>query len=111
MVRPKTILITGASRGIGRETAKLFAQNGYNVLINYNRSKSAAEELYDSLKKGGLSADIFKADVSIRFEVDRMVKQCICKFGGIDVLVNNARIPKYPCLEIFLKKNGKMFYQ
>lgn len=53
----KTVLITGASRGIGRErereTARLFAGNGYNVLINYNRSKLAAEELCISLKKDG----------------------------------------------------------
>jgi len=94
MVQSKTVLITGASRGIGRETARLFAQNGYNVLINYNRSKLAAEELCASLKKNGLSADTFKADVSIRSEVDRMVERCIDKFGSIDVLVNNAGISR-----------------
>jgi len=48
MVQPKTFLITGASIGIGRETAKLLAQNGYNMLIDYNRSKLLAEELYTS---------------------------------------------------------------
>ncbi len=90
----KTALITGASRGIGRETARLFAGNGYNVLINYNQSKLAAEELSMNLKNEGFSADIFKANVSIRSEVDRMVEHCIDKFGSIDVLINNAGISK-----------------
>lgn len=94
MVQPKTVLITGASRGIGRETARLFAINGYNVLINYNRSKLPADELCISLKKDGLSADTFKADVSIRTEVDKMTEHCIDKFGSIDVLVNNAGISR-----------------
>jgi len=88
----KTVIITGESRGIGRETARLFAGNGYNVLINYNRSKQLADELCKELQNQGLSADTFKADVSIRSEVDKMVKHCNDKFGSIDVLVNNAGI-------------------
>lgn len=92
MIQPKTVLITGASRGIGRETARLFAGNGYNVLINYNRSKHQAEELCGSLMKDGLSADTFKADVAIRSQVNEMVSYCMQKFNGLDVLVNNAGI-------------------
>lgn len=90
----QTVLITGASKGVGRETAGLFARNGYNVLINYNRSKELADELYNSLNKEGFFVDTFKADVSIRSEVDKMVEYCVDRFGGIDVLVNNAGISK-----------------
>ncbi len=88
----KTVLITGASRGIGRATAKLFAKSGYNVLINYNKSEKEAYELYNSLKDKGYSVSIFKADISNKFEVNLMVNHCIGVFGKIDVLVNNAGI-------------------
>lgn len=88
----KTVLITGASRGIGRATVKLFAKSGYNVLINYNKSEKEAYELYNSLKDKGYSVSIFKADVSNKFEVNLMVNHCIGIFGKIDVLVNNAGI-------------------
>lgn len=94
MIQTKTAIITGASRGIGKETAQLFANNGYNVLINYNSSKSKAVELCQSLINKGFSADVFKADVARRAEVDEMVGYCIEKFGNIDVLVNNAGISK-----------------
>ena len=88
----KTVLITGASRGIGRATAILFAKNGYNVLINYNKSEKEAKELFDTLSSEGYSVRIFKADVSKRSEVNLMVNYCIGEFGKIDVLVNNAGI-------------------
>ncbi|MGL5314117.1 MAG: elongation factor P 5-aminopentanone reductase [Peptostreptococcaceae bacterium] len=88
----KTVLITGASRGIGRATAILFAENGYNVLINYNKSEKEAQELYEDLSNKGFSVRTFKADVSKRSEVNLMVNYCIGEFGKIDVLVNNAGI-------------------
>lgn len=88
----KTVLITGASRGIGRATAKLFAESGYNVLINYNKSEEEAYDLYNSLKDKGYSVSIFKADVSNKFEVNLMINHCIGIFGKIDILVNNAGI-------------------
>lgn len=88
----KTVLITGASRGIGAAIAKLFAESGYNVLINYNKSEKEAYELYNSLKEKGYSVAIFKADVSNKFEVNLMINHCIGKFEKIDVLINNAGI-------------------
>ena len=88
----KTVLITGASRGIGRETAILFAKNNYNVVINYNKSKELAEELFNYLKEAGYSVDIFKADISNRFEANSLINHCIGKFGKIDVLIHNAGI-------------------
>lgn len=58
-----TVLITGASKGIGRETAALFARDGYNVLANYKQSKQLADELCTCLKNEGLNIDAFNADI------------------------------------------------
>ena len=88
----KTVVITGSSRGIGRACAILFAKNNYNVVINYNKSKELAEELFNDLKEAGYSVDIFKADISNRFEANSLINHCIGKFGKIDVLINNAGI-------------------
>lgn len=88
----KTAIITGASRGIGKCTAELFARNGYNVIINYNSSEKEAKELENKLLSEGLSVSAYKADVSKSSEVDKMINYCIEKYGKIDVLVNNAGI-------------------
>lgn len=88
----KTVVITGASRGIGRAIAELFANENYNVLINYNNSEESALVLHNKLKSRGLSVEFFKADVANRNEVDLMMKFCIEAFGSIDVLINNAGI-------------------
>lgn len=88
----KTAIITGASRGIGKCTAELFARNGYNVIINYNSSEKEAKELENKLLSEGLNVSAYKADVSKSYEVDEMINYCIEKYGKIDVLVNNAGI-------------------
>ena len=89
----KTVLITGSSRGIGRETAIVFARNGYNVVINYVKSKKAAEELKKELQtKFKVDAIAIQADVSKETDVVAMVKKAFAKFKIIDVLVNNAGI-------------------
>lgn len=92
MTMPKTAVITGASRGIGRATARLFAENGYNVVIHYHNSYAQAEELRLSLEATGASVLCVKANVAVRDEVDELVGQTLSRFGGIDVLVNNAGI-------------------
>ena len=84
----KTVLITGASRGIGRETACKFHSNGYNVIINYNKNEKAALELQSMLP----NSVAIKADVSNESEVKNMIDTAIEKFGFIDVVVNNAGI-------------------
>lgn len=83
----KTVLVTGASRGIGRCMAINLSKNGYTVIANFNKSEEQALEL-----KKEYNIDIFKADVTKRDEVNKMVKYCLDKYGKIDVLINNAGI-------------------
>ena len=104
MIKLDTVIITGASREIGKITAELFASKGYNVLLNYNSSEAAAAELTAELKTKGYSVAMFKADVSKKDEVDSMVDFCVEVFGGIDVLVNNAGIAKS---NLFIKISGE----
>lgn len=89
----KTVLITGASRGIGKSTAIKFAQNGFNVVINYNNSEKEAYLLSKYLKDEYNSETlVIKADVSNEKEVEKMIDLILNKFTKIDVLVNNAGI-------------------
>ena len=89
----KVVLITGASRGIGRSTAIKFAQNNYNVVINYNNSIDRAKELEEYLiNTYNIETMVIRADISNELEVKDMVDNIINKFGKIDVLVNNAGI-------------------
>ncbi len=88
----KTVLITGSSKGIGAATAILFAQKGYNVVINYNDSFQSANLLCQSLVANGYSVMTHKANVANRLEVELMVKETLYKFGSLDILVNNAGV-------------------
>lgn len=90
----KTVLITGASRGIGRAAAELFAERGCRVLLNYHRSREAAEELERELTARGADVMAYGADVSDREQVERMAAACERRFGGADVLVCNAGIAR-----------------
>jgi 3-oxoacyl-[acyl-carrier protein] reductase len=92
MGNPATVLITGASKGIGKVTAELFANHGYQVLINYRQSESAARELTDRLQSRGLAVNLYRADVAKKAEVDAMVDFCLSRFGSADILINNAGI-------------------
>lgn len=101
----KTVLITGASRGIGRETAILFAKNNYNVVMNYLNNKSLANSLKESLEaRYNIKALTIKADISNEEEVQAMVADAIEEFKKIDVLVNNASIAKDNILELKTKE-------
>jgi 3-oxoacyl-[acyl-carrier protein] reductase len=88
----KTAIITGASRGIGRATAQVFAQNGYNIVINYLNSKEAAQSLLEEVKLVGAQGIALRADVSNEEEVEEMFATAKSTFGTVDVLVNNAGI-------------------
>jgi 3-oxoacyl-[acyl-carrier protein] reductase len=88
----KTALVTGAAGGIGSAAARAFAREGYNVIINYCRSKQAALVLEAELRAGGCDAMAVCADVADPAQVDGMFRRCAERFGGVDVLVNNAGI-------------------
>ncbi len=90
MFPKKTVLITGASRGIGKATAELFSEKGWNVLINYLNSEEAALALRHDLNLTQGTAEVFKADVSKRCQVEQLIAYGLERFGDIDVLVNNA---------------------
>ncbi|HBG1572762.1 TPA: SDR family oxidoreductase [Clostridioides difficile] len=91
-MKKKTVLITGGARGIGKAMSKAFAKEGYNVLVNFNKSENEAKELYTILNEKNFSVKLFKADISNREDVEDMVDYCIKEFGGLDVLVNNAGV-------------------
>lgn len=94
MEENKTVFVTGASRGIGKEVALKFADNGYNVVINYVSSKTNVEELKAEFKSKGVKTLIMQADVTDKEAIEELVKKAIEEFGSIDVLVNNAGITK-----------------
>ena len=87
----KTVLVTGSSRGIGKSILELFANNNYNVIVNYNNSKKEALKLQEKLSKV-TSCLAIKADVSNDEEVEAMFKEISKKYKKIDVIINNAGI-------------------
>ena len=87
-----TVMITGASRGIGRATAEIFAEQGYRLLLNYLHSEEAAHELENQLKNKGADVMLYQADVADEQQVACMVAEGEKRFGAIDVLVSNAGI-------------------
>jgi len=86
----KSVLITGASGGIGSKTACLFAEKGANITVNYFSSPEKAKNTVRKLHNLRVAAFDFRADVSNPKEVSLMIKETVDKFGRIDVLVNNA---------------------
>ncbi len=88
----QTVLITGASRGIGRAAAAAFARNGYNVAVNYCKSKEKATDLADELNGYGVMAAAYQADVSDKTAVGEMFGKAEQELGRISVLVNNSGI-------------------
>jgi len=88
----KVIIVTGASRGIGQEIAKLLAAEGATVVVNHSNSELQAMATVDSIRKNGGKALAIQADVSNRDQVKRLFEQTIAAFGKIDVLVNNAGV-------------------
>lgn len=87
----ETVLITGASRGIGYATAELFAVNGYTVYANYRSSPKSLELLSEKLSERGFTLIPLYADVSNSNDVEHMVSQT----NGVDILINNAGIAQF----------------
>ncbi len=90
----KTALVTGASRGIGREIALTLGRRGANVVINYSRDEKGAEKVLQELEQIGSEGLIIKADVTSVQDVNAMVKEVLDKYERIDILVNNAGITR-----------------
>lgn len=90
-MKKKCALITGASRGIGREIARLLAQDGYRIIINYHTNKQSAQTLAEELNKI-TNAIAVQANVGDENEVSKLFFAANDAFGGVDVLVNNAGI-------------------
>lgn len=84
----KTVLVTGGSRGIGKAIVQKFAENGYNVILNYSKSEEAAYKL--TQKYSNVRA--FKADISNKKQVQEMVDFANAEFKKVDILINNAGI-------------------
>ena len=102
----KVALVTGASSGIGRATAREFARAGAKVVVHYNVSKDDAEAVVDAISKEGGEALALQADVSKKKEVEVLVKDTLDRFGTIDFLINNHSI----IFDCFLLMNPYYFY-
>jgi len=89
-LKGKSVLITGASTGIGAAAARAFARAGSNVIVHYNASRAAAEAVAADVKALGAQAALVGGDVTQAAEVKRIVAEALAAFGRIDVLVNNA---------------------
>ncbi len=94
MKDPKTVLVTGSSRGLGRAMALAFGRLGYKVAVHYSSSEGAARSVVDEITTQGAEADVFGADVSQEDACVELIKAVQARFGGLDVLVNNAGITR-----------------
>ena len=94
MLKNKNAVITGATRGIGREIAITLAKNGANIAINYRKENEELNSLVNELKELGVDVFTKKCDVSNGEEVDEFIKESKMSLGSIDILVNNAGITK-----------------
>ena len=91
----KVIVVTGASRGIGREIAKTLSRENNKVIACYNNSEKEATILKEELEKENKKIDIIKGDISKREDCKKIVEYVINKYKKIDVLINNAGISTY----------------
>ena len=94
LLEGKNVVITGASRGIGKGIAKVFADNGANVAFTYSASEGPALELEKELLSKGVKAKAYKSNAASFEESEKLAAQVLEDFGGIDVLINNAGITK-----------------
>ena len=91
-LKEAVVVVTGASRGLGRAIAEEVARGGAKVVVNYSRSKEPAEELVNEISESGGEAIAVQADVSDAEQAQKLIDQAIEEYGRIDVLVNNAGI-------------------
>jgi acetoacetyl-CoA reductase len=91
-LKDKVSIVTGSSRGLGRAIAKELATHGSKVVVNYNKSKDAADELVAELKGDGAEVIAVKASVDNEADCKALIDAAVAEFGGVDILVNNAGI-------------------
>lgn len=94
LLEGKVAIITGASRGIGKGIAEIFAKNGANVAFTYSSSASSAEELEKELTALGVKAKGYKSNAADFNEAEKLVNDVLADFGTVDILINNAGITK-----------------
>ena len=94
LLNGKTVLITGASRGIGSGIARVFAQNGANVAFTYSSSEAPALALQDELSKLGVTVKAYKSDASSFEACEKLTTEVVSDFESLDALINNAGITK-----------------
>ena len=93
----RAVIVTGASHGIGRAAAVLFARKGYSTVINYHRSESEALSLARSLTQEGCSVLAVQADVSDPVQVKELFQRTEAAFGGLEILVNTPGFLRRAC--------------
>lgn len=91
----KIAIVTGASKGIGRQIAKTLAKENIQVIANYNKSEEEILKLKNELEEENIQVDVKKADVSKRKEAKELVEYVLSRYGKIDILINNAGISEY----------------
>ncbi len=94
LLEGKNVIITGASRGIGRGIAEVFANHGANVAFTYSSSEAPALELENELTSKGVKAKAYKSNAASYSESEQLITKILEDFGGIDILINNAGITK-----------------
>ena len=94
MAERKTALITGASRGIGKEIARKLAKEGFNIGLNYRSDENAAKIVKEELEKFGVEVLLIQGDVSKMEDCERIFEETVSQFGKVQVLVNNAGITR-----------------
>ncbi|MCF8109375.1 MAG: SDR family NAD(P)-dependent oxidoreductase, partial [Desulfohalobiaceae bacterium] len=93
-LKDKKAIVTGGGRGIGRSVALAFADEGADVLVNYQSNDAAAQEVVEAVRARGRQGVAVKADVSSYEDCRQMVETAILELGGLDILVNNAGMSK-----------------
>ncbi|MGF7088189.1 3-oxoacyl-[acyl-carrier protein] reductase [Kroppenstedtia sanguinis] len=94
MLRDKTVVVTGGSRGIGRQIACTLSKEGASVVINYVKNKEEAESTLQQIRRNGGIADIYRADIADEKQAQELIEFTCHKYGQVDVLVNNAGITR-----------------
>jgi 3-oxoacyl-[acyl-carrier protein] reductase len=100
-----TVVVTGSGRGIGRAVAVRFAREGWNVVVNAKRGREEAEEALRLVREAGGSGVVVLADVATREGCRQVIDAAVEKFGGLDVLVNNAGLGLF---SLFLNADDRL---